>query len=196
MAVSLKSLCNCWFETSGASRVKSKTGPHTWRARKKQRKRQITTDWCAGGLISKGTHIQALSWAAAWQIDLHPCLSESWEFIQTLIGFSHIYTQIDSVTHCSLKAVWGWLPTVGTVCSIYSSSQGKGWRASDDPSPANGSTMMVTSSWWPPPTITLGKARQHWRFTIAEWVGEYGERGKETFRKDVSRMLLSKVASV
>ena len=82
MAVSLKSLCNCWSETSRASQVKSKTGPHKWRARKIQTKRQLTIDWYAGGLIRKGTYIQALSWAAAWQIDHHPCLSESWEFIQ------------------------------------------------------------------------------------------------------------------
>ena len=108
---------------------------------------------------------------------------------------SHIYPDRLNDTLFSQGYV-GLAPTVGTVCSIYSSSQGKGWRASDDPSPANGSTMIVTSSWWPPPTITLGKAKQHWGFTMAEWVGEYGERGKETFRKDVSRRLLSKVASV
>lgn len=44
MAVSLNLYETVGFETSGASQVKSKTGPQTWRARKIQRKRQITKD--------------------------------------------------------------------------------------------------------------------------------------------------------
>lgn len=40
IAVSLNLYETVGFETLGASQVKSKTGPHTWRARKIQRKRQ------------------------------------------------------------------------------------------------------------------------------------------------------------
>lgn len=42
-------LADSWFDTSGASWVKFKTGPHMWRARTDQRKRQTIIDWQIGG---------------------------------------------------------------------------------------------------------------------------------------------------
>ena len=35
----------CWFANSGVPWVKSEIGPHTWRSRRDQRKKETTPDW-------------------------------------------------------------------------------------------------------------------------------------------------------
>lgn len=54
--------------------MKSETGPY---ADKEGRKRPTTPHRQVTGLISKGTYIQDLSWAAAKWADIHTCPPES-----------------------------------------------------------------------------------------------------------------------
>ena len=83
----------CWLAPSGASQVKSETGPcsRRWgRNRRKRQQRQV------GGELNKlGHYIRGLSWAAARAVHLRTCPPESWVFIEALTGFSHIFCPED-----------------------------------------------------------------------------------------------------
>lgn len=67
----------CWFATLRAPWEKSKTGPHSWRTGRDQRKKQSTPDWQVEVLIIKRTYILGFSWAAARQCNCCTCLPES-----------------------------------------------------------------------------------------------------------------------
>lgn len=111
MAVSLKSLCDCWFETSGASRVKSKTGPPYMEGKEKQKKEADHYRLVCRRFNKQGNSHTSLVLDSCMTNRSPPLLVRILRvYPETLIGFSHIYTQIDSTTHCFLKAVWDWLP--------------------------------------------------------------------------------------
>lgn len=54
----------CGFSHSGASQLKSETGPCTQRAKGEERKRQTAPDQQAAVPVSKGTYLRGVSQAA------------------------------------------------------------------------------------------------------------------------------------
>ena len=91
---------------AGSSIAGSQTGPHTERARRDRRKRQITPDWQAAGLTSKRTYLQGLSWVATRLVNFCTLPPNLFFFFNkhTLPGCSLYTVHMLSTTHCSVKA--------------------------------------------------------------------------------------------
>ena len=108
----------CWFKNSGISPVRlSDTGPYTQRERRDQRKRQTSPDWKVAGVISKGTYLQGLSWAAARWVGLCTPPGKILKvFIEALTGFIHIFSSGSlNSTLFSQGCILEMTPSAGTV---------------------------------------------------------------------------------
>ena len=118
---------------------------------KESPKTEADLDWWVTGLVSKGTYIQGLSWAAARRGDLHTCPSESWVYIEALM-WSVTWTVQNSQQHITLsmlrpwKQLWLWERWVEHTFS----GRGSWWGASDPLDSARGSScgciLSMTSS--------------------------------------------------
>ena len=90
---------HCWFTTSGASQVNSKTGPHTWRDRRQGKQLQIGR-W---QFNKRGNlHRRLLLHDCKMSRSLHPFARTLRVYIEALTGFSHIYC-LDGLKNTSLS---------------------------------------------------------------------------------------------
>ena len=73
--------------------MKCETGPYTWRARREGREGPSTPDWCTAALISKGTYLGSLSWAATQGVvvSLQPPARILQVYVEAFTGFSPVY---------------------------------------------------------------------------------------------------------